>query len=344
MTATRIRRLTLTDFRSYTRREIEIAARSVVLVGSQRRRQDQPDRGDFAAGARARLAPRDTRRGGLLGRRRFMGGLGRCRGHSRPGVARDRHRSPGGQGNSRFAQVPHRSRAGFHRPPRSPTTCRSSGSFRQWTPCSIDQVRTTPFPRSPGACRRQRACRPGRGHGALAPLSHNRLLEDRAPIRIGLMPSSYKTAELSVARGGAARAETVGRLRVALVRRREAGSFFPAAEIALDGWMEIQRNSTPAVEVEDRYRAVAQGKSAARRRRRPHPRRPAPLTDLTVIRPGKRVAAADASTGEEKALLIEQLSYLAHARASSRRCRASRPSCCSTRSSRISTRRAGLSL
>ena len=66
----------------------------------------------------------------------------------------------------------------------------------------------------------------------------------------------------------------------------------------------------PAVEIEDRYRAVlrdnrARDAAAGRTLDGPH------LTDLGVIYPPKNIPAADASTGEQKALLIGLV--LAHA-------------------------------
>jgi DNA replication and repair protein RecF len=85
---------------------------------------------------------------------------------------------------------------------------------------------------------------------------------------------------------------------------------FPAAEIALDGWIEKLTRLHPAVEVEDRYRAVLRENrprdaAAGRTLDGPH------LTDLRVIHAGKGIAAANASTGEQKALLIGLI--LAHA-------------------------------
>ena len=85
---------------------------------------------------------------------------------------------------------------------------------------------------------------------------------------------------------------------------------FPPPTIALDGWMEQLVPLHPAVEVEDRYRATlrdnrARDAAAGRTLDGPH------LTDLTVIHAGKGIAAADASTGEQKALLIGLV--LAHA-------------------------------
>ena len=74
--------------------------------------------------------------------------------------------------------------------------------------------------------------------------------------------------------------------------------------------METLLLSHPAVDVEDRYRAVlrdnrARDAAAGRTLDGPH------LTDLAVIYAPKGIAASDASTGEQKALLIGLV--LAHA-------------------------------
>src|SRR3984957_11793058 len=137
--------------------------------------------------------------------------------------------------------------------------------------------------------------------------SRNRLLESPHPDPHWLDASEHETAELAVA-VAAARAETVRRLAAALAANR-AGAF-PAAEIALEGWMETLVLSHPAVEVEDRYRAVlkenrARDAAAGRTLDGPH------LSDLAVIYEPKGIAARDASTGEQKALLIGLV--LAHA-------------------------------
>jgi len=96
-----------------------------------------------------------------------------------------------------------------------------------------------------------------------------------------------------------------------MLRQRGAASAFPSAEIALDGWMENALLSEPALAVEDRYRAMlrdnrARDAAAGRTLDGPH------LSDLTVTHADKGVAASDASTGEQKALLIRLV--LAHAR------------------------------
>jgi DNA replication and repair protein RecF len=79
----------------------------------------------------------------------------------------------------------------------------------------------------------------------------------------------------------------------------------------LDGWMENALMSEPATAVEDRYREIlragrARDAAAGRTLDGPH------LTDLQVIYAPKNMPARDASTGEQKALLIGLV--LAHAR------------------------------
>jgi DNA replication and repair protein RecF len=138
--------------------------------------------------------------------------------------------------------------------------------------------------------------------------SRNRLLEDIRPDPHWLDAVEHETAELAVAVAGL-RAETVRRLETVLVGR--ADSAFPQAAIALDGWMEQLLSSHPALEVEERYRAVlrenrARDAAAGRTLDGPH------LTDLSVTYVRKEFAAAEASTGEQKALLIGLV--LAHAR------------------------------
>jgi DNA replication and repair protein RecF len=138
--------------------------------------------------------------------------------------------------------------------------------------------------------------------------SRNRLLEDPRPDAHWLDAVEHETAELAMA-VASLRAETVGRLRAALSAR--AQSAFPPADIALDGWMERLLPGEPAVVVEERYREKLRenrGRDAAAGRTLDGPH----LTDLAVVYAQKGIAAADASTGEQKALLIGLV--LAHAR------------------------------
>jgi DNA replication and repair protein RecF len=138
--------------------------------------------------------------------------------------------------------------------------------------------------------------------------SRNRLLEEPRPDAHWLDAVEHETAELAVA-VASLRAETVHRLEAVLASRKD--SAFPSAEVALDGWMEQLFPAHPASEIEERYRAVlrdnrARDAAAGRTLDGPH------LTDLKVVYAPKGVAAADASTGEQKALLIGLV--LAHAR------------------------------
>jgi DNA replication and repair protein RecF len=137
--------------------------------------------------------------------------------------------------------------------------------------------------------------------------SRNRLLEEPQPDPHWLDAVEHETAELAVA-VAALRTETVRRLQGALAARKDDA--FPSAEVALDGWMERLLPEHSAAEIEDRYRAVlkenrARDAVAGRTLDGPH------LTDLVVSFPRKDLAAADASTGEQKALLIGLV--LAHA-------------------------------
>ncbi len=138
--------------------------------------------------------------------------------------------------------------------------------------------------------------------------SRNRLLESGQSDTQWLDAVEHETAELAVA-VAAARAETVRRLAAALAAAA-GDSPFPAAEIALEGWMERMLPEHSALIIEDRYRAVlrdsrARDAAAGRTLDGPH------LSDLAVRHAGKGIPAADASTGEQKALLIRLV--LAHA-------------------------------
>jgi DNA replication and repair protein RecF len=137
--------------------------------------------------------------------------------------------------------------------------------------------------------------------------SRNRLLEEARPDPHWLDAVEHETAEIAVAVAGM-RAETVRRLAAVLASRR--ASAFPIAEITLDGWMEKLIPAHPAIEVEERYRALlrdnrARDAAAGRTLDGPH------LTDLSVVYMQKGIPAGEASTGEQKALLIGLV--LAHA-------------------------------
>jgi DNA replication and repair protein RecF len=137
--------------------------------------------------------------------------------------------------------------------------------------------------------------------------SRNRLLEELRPDPHWLDAIEHETAELAIA-VAAQRVQTVQRLQGALAARKDDA--FPSAGIALDGWIERLLPDHPAVEIEERYRGVlrdnrARDAAAGRTLDGAH------LTDLKVIFAPKAIPAADASTGEQKALLIGLV--LAHA-------------------------------
>ncbi len=138
--------------------------------------------------------------------------------------------------------------------------------------------------------------------------SRNRLLEVRNYDDHWCDAIERETAELAVA-VAAMRGQTVTRLAAMLHARGET-SVFPSAAILLDGWMENALMSEPATAVEDRYREILRAgrqrdAAAGRTLDGPH------LTDLQVIYAPKDMPARNASTGEQKALLIGLV--LAHA-------------------------------
>ena len=139
--------------------------------------------------------------------------------------------------------------------------------------------------------------------------SRNRLLEEPGADPHWLDAVEHETAEIAVA-VAAARAETVRRLAAALAIDKNTASPFPWAGIALDGAIENAIGLSPASELEDRYRAAlrsgrARDAAAGRTLEGPH------LTDLLVTHGPKGIAAGEASTGEQKALLVGLV--LAHA-------------------------------
>ena len=196
MPSARIRRLTLTNFRSYHAAQIEVGRRAGGAGWAERRGQDQSHRGDFISRARARPAARDPRRRRVFRGRRVVGGVGRRGGRARTGDAWDRHRSARGRGcrahRANAASIASRCR----RPRHSPIICAWFGWCRPWTDCS------TARPRSAGAfstgwCLRStpstcRASMRSNAHCARA-TACSRM---PAPMRIGSMRSSTKPPSL----------------------------------------------------------------------------------------------------------------------------------------------------
>jgi DNA replication and repair protein RecF len=308
MTATRIRRLTLTNFRSYHAAQIDIAARLVVLVGPNGAGKTN------LIEAISFLAPGRGLRRATLDEVAFSEGDGSW------AVSADVEGTLGLASLGTGIDAPLADAAVVSRRCRiDRESVTSATAFADhlrviWLIPAMDTLFNGPASERRRFLDRLVLAVDSEHSSRVAALerslrSRNRLLEDPRPDPHWLDAVEHETAELAVA-VAAMRAETVGRLQAALTARSDPGSLFPAAEIALDGWIEKLARLHPAVEVEDRYRTVLKESrprdaAAGRTLDGPH------LTDLSVIHAGKGIAAANASTGEQKALLIGLI--LAHA-------------------------------
>lgn len=137
--------------------------------------------------------------------------------------------------------------------------------------------------------------------------NRNRLLQEGVSDRRWLDAAEQEIAALGVA-VAAARRETVARLSALIV---QDDSVFPWAEIAIDGEIENWLAEAPALAVEERFRealATTRRRDAAAGRTLTGPQ----TSDLAVRHGPKNEAARDCSTGEQKALLMGLT--LAHAR------------------------------
>ncbi|MXQ11996.1 DNA replication/repair protein RecF [Microvirga makkahensis] len=139
--------------------------------------------------------------------------------------------------------------------------------------------------------------------------SRNRVLEETPDDRLWLDALEREVAELAIA-VAAARRETVERLAALILETREENSPFPFATMGLEGEIDMLVSTLPAVDAEDRYRAIlrdnrARDRAAGRTLVGPQ------ASDLLVRHGPKGIAANTASTGEQKALLIGLV--LAHA-------------------------------
>ncbi len=154
------------------------------------------------------------------------------------------------------------------------------------------------------------------GHGARvgrferALRGRNRLLEEGGRNPSWLDAIEREAAELGVA-VAAARLECVTRLQALIAKERDDASPFPYAKLALRGEVQELASGRPALEAEERYRAILRDNrrrdaAAGRTLVGPH------VGDLEVWHGPKGAPAASASTGEQKALLAGLV--LAHAR------------------------------
>jgi DNA replication and repair protein RecF len=306
MTAARIRRLTLNNFRSYHAAQIEIAANLVVLVGPNGAGKTN------LIEAISFLAPGRGLRRATLTEVAFMEGDGSW------AMASDVEGALGLATLGTGIEAPANEdmtitrKCRIDREPVSSASAFADHLRVIWLVPAMDQLFTGSaserrrfLDRLALAVDAEHASRVAALERSLR--SRNRLLEEPRPDPHWLDAIEHETAELAVA-VAALRAETVTRLSAALAVRRS--SPFPSAEIALEGWMEKLLPQHSAREIEDRYRAVlrdnrARDAAAGRTLDGPH------LTDLVVAYAPKDIPAADASTGEQKALLIGLV--LAHA-------------------------------
>jgi DNA replication and repair protein RecF len=154
------------------------------------------------------------------------------------------------------------------------------------------------------------------GHGARvnglerALRSRNRVLEESPGDARWLDAIEREVAELAVA-VAAARREAVERLAALILATRDDASPFPFAQLALRGDIDELVAALPAVDAEDRYRAIlrenrARDRAAGRTLVGPQ------ASDLLVRHGPKDLPAETCSTGEQKALLVGLI--LAHAR------------------------------
>jgi DNA replication and repair protein RecF len=306
MTAARIRRLTLNNFRSYHAAQIEIAANLVVLVGPNGAGKTN------LVEAISFLAPGRGLRRATLTEVAFMEGDGSW------AMAADVEGALGLATLGTGIEAPANEdmtvtrKCRIDREPVSSASAFADHLRVIWLVPAMDQLFSGPaserrrfLDRLALAVDAEHASRVSALERSLR--SRNRLLEEPRPDPHWLDAIEHETAELAVA-VAALRAETVTRLSAALAVRRS--SPFPSAEIALEGWMEKLLSQHSAREIEDRYRAVlrdnrARDAAAGRTLDGPH------LTDLVVAYAPKDIPAAEASTGEQKALLIGLV--LAHA-------------------------------
>ncbi len=140
--------------------------------------------------------------------------------------------------------------------------------------------------------------------------NRNKLLEARPWDNAWLDASEREIAELGVA-VAAARGETVARLAALILETRNDRTPFPWAEVTLEGELDRLVAALPSVDAEEAFHALLRdnrSRDAAAGRALIGPQ----TSDLVVAHGPKSVAASQASTGEQKALLTGLV--LAHAR------------------------------
>jgi DNA replication and repair protein RecF len=138
--------------------------------------------------------------------------------------------------------------------------------------------------------------------------SRNKLLSEGRPDPVWLTGLERQMAELGISMA-LARQEMLG-LLAGLVDRNHEGGVFPAADLALSGFLDGEWHR-PAFDLEEQYLEMMRAgryRDAAAGRTLDGPHR----SDLLIRHRAKNMEAARCSTGEQKALLVGLI--LAHAR------------------------------
>ena len=138
--------------------------------------------------------------------------------------------------------------------------------------------------------------------------SRNKLLSEGRPDPVWLTGLERQMAELGISMA-LARQEMLG-LLAGLVDKNHEGGVFPAADLALSGFLDGEWHR-PAFDLEEQYlemMRVGRYRDAAAGRTLDGPHR----SDLLIRHRAKNMDAARCSTGEQKALLVGLI--LAHAR------------------------------
>lgn len=138
--------------------------------------------------------------------------------------------------------------------------------------------------------------------------SRNKLLSEGRPDPVWLTGLERQMAELGIAMA-LARQEMLG-LLAGLVDRNHEGGVFPAADLALSGFLDGEWHR-PAFDLEEQYLEMMKAgryRDAAAGRTLDGPHR----SDLLIRHRANNMEAARCSTGEQKALLVGLI--LAHAR------------------------------
>ena len=305
---TGVRRLTLTDFRSYAALDLPIHARLVVLTGEN------------GAGKTNLLEALSLLAPGRGLRRAELGDLARNGGCGGFAVSAELETPLGGvqlgTGTEPRMDAPAQRKYRINREPAPSIRAFCDHVRVVWLTPAMDGLFAGPA----GERRRfldRLVLSIDADHGGRvsaferALRGRNRLLEEGPGADRGWLDAiEEEAAELAIAIA-AARIEAIARLSALILKTRDKASPFPWADLSVEGDVENLLETRPAIEAEDIYRGLLRdnrSRDAAARRTLIGPQ----ASDLCVRHGPKQAPAAQASTGEQKALLAGLV--LAHAR------------------------------